>query len=122
MRDTDRWITPRVVVVLILAALVVTLAALGSVTYLAARGIDPAPTLKLAGQLATAATSTITMLLSLSQRRTTTKVERNTGQVKNGLHDLAEVIDARTQRVPLPPVPARHAYPETGAAPVARGS
>lgn len=123
MRDTDRWITPRVVVALIAAAVLVVLAALGSVTYLAARGIDPAPTLKLAGGIATAAGTMLNLLLSLSQRRTTTKVERNTGQIKNGLVEVATVIDQRTQRAAPPPVPvpARHRYPETEAAPVASG-
>ena len=122
MRDTDRWITPRVVLALIAAAVVVVLASLASVTYLAARGIDPAPTLKLAGGIATAALTTINTLLSLSQRRTTTKVERNTGQIKGALIDVATVIDERTTRAaPPPPVPPRHAYPETAATPGPHG-
>jgi excinuclease UvrABC helicase subunit UvrB len=123
MRDTDRWITPRVVVALIAAAVVVVLAALASVTYLAARGIDPAPTLKLAGGIATAAGTMLNLLLSLSQRRTTTKVERNTGQIKGALIDVASAVDERTRPATPPAVPpARHRYPETATTPGARGS
>jgi hypothetical protein len=136
VRDTDRWITPRVVVALILAAVVVVLAALASVTYLAARGIDPAPTLKLAGGIGTGVLTAINTLLTLSQRRTTTKVERNTGKVVPVLEDLTAAIDKRTRAAPPPPVPpaaprvpavappsgrAAHRYPDTGAAPL-RGS
>jgi hypothetical protein len=125
VRDSDRWITPRVVVAMIAAAVVVVLAALAAVTYLAARGVDPDPVLKTVGQLATGVGSLLTLVFTLHGRRGVAKVERNTGLLTNALHDVADIIDERTTRpVGVPPVPGRgfHAAPDTGAAPAVRGS
>lgn len=124
---SDRWVTPGVVVVFILAGAVVVLAVLAAVTYLTARGYDPAPIVQLAGTLLAAAGALGTFLQGLFNRRTITKVERNNGQLASAVADVVDVISPPPPRAAAPPpVPPsarrRHAYPDTGAAPAARGS
>lgn len=121
-RRSDRWITPGVVVVLLLCGTLVVLGGLACLTYLTARGIDPDPMVKLAGALIAAVSSTVSVVLSLVTRRTTTKVERNTGHLVNAVLDVADAM-------PRPTTPPRHLYPDTeamppvnGATPVPRGS
>lgn len=91
-RDSDRWITPRVVVAGLFLATVVVLAGLAAITYLSARGIDPAPVLDLATQLATAVGAIGTLVLQLVTRKTTAKVERNTGQLSKSAAVLADDV------------------------------
>jgi hypothetical protein len=117
VRASDRWITPAIVVVLLLCGTLVVLAGIGSVAYLTARGIDPDPMLKLAGELLAAVSGTVSLVLQLANRRTTTKVERNTGRLEAAVWDVHDAL----------PRPSRHAYPETAAvdmnvAPGPRGS
>lgn len=118
MRRSDRWITPGVVVVLLLCGTLVVLGALGCLTYLAARGLDVDPVVKLAGALVGAVSGCVSLVLQLVNRRTTTKVERNTGHLAAAVYDVADA---------LPRPVARHAYPDTewldmSAAPGPRGS
>lgn len=116
MRNSDRWVTPGVVCVGILTVGGVVLGVAVLVAYLAARGVDPAPVLDLTAKIATAAGSLGTLALQLVGRRTTAKVERNTGVLAAAVYDVADAMPK--------PVP-RHAYPETieaSAAPGPRGS
>lgn len=78
-RDSDRWVTPTVVVAGLMVAGVIVLATIGAVTYLSAIGRDPDPMLKLVAQVATAVGSLGTLLLQVTGRQTVAKVERNTG-------------------------------------------
>lgn len=116
-RNSDRWVTPGVVCVGIITVGLVVLGTAGLVTWLAARGVDPAPVLDLTAKIATAAGSLGTLALQLVSRRTVAKTERNTGLLANAVYDVADAM-------PRPVVP-RHAYPETvetQAAPGPRGS
>jgi hypothetical protein len=97
-RASDRWVTPWVVCVLILAGTLVVLAVLGCVTYLTARGFDPEPVVQLVGTLVAAATGTGTFLLSLVKRKTDTKVERNVGVLGNAVVSALEELEAERGR------------------------
>lgn len=79
MRDSDRWVTPRVVVVGLVVAggLVVFIAA--CVTYLVTIGRDPDAMLRLTAEVATGIGSIGSLALQLAGRRTVAKVERNVG-------------------------------------------
>ena len=118
MRQTDRYLTPAVVVTLLLAATVIILATIGAVAYLTARGIDPDPMLRLLAQVTGAVTGTATLVLQLANRATVAKTERNTGVLASAVY---EVADKMPQPVP------RHAasdtaYLDMSAAPAPRGS
>lgn len=102
-RQSDRWITPRVIVFGLFCATLIVLGAIGAVTYLSSIGKDPDPMLKLAAQVATAVGSLGTLVLTLTNRTTTAKVERNTGLQARELMNLNDRLDD----------PGRHAYPET---------
>jgi hypothetical protein len=113
-RDSDRWITPRVVAWALFCGTVLVLAVVGAVTYLTARGLDPDPMLSLVGNLGTAVAAIGTLLLQLTGRATTTKVERNTGLLAAKVDETAAKVDAalwvdeqRTEvhQPGLPPVP-----------------
>jgi hypothetical protein len=104
VRTSDRWVTPAVVVTALLCGTLVVLSVAGCVTYLTARGIDPDPMLRLVAQVATGLGSLGTLVLQLVTRRTTSKVERNTGVLATAVYDVADALPR--------PVP-RHAHPET---------
>lgn len=127
MRDSDRWITPGVVIAFLVIVGILVLATIGAVTYLTDRGLNAEPLLKLVGIAVTAASSVGSFVLQLVTRKTVTKTERNTGVMAGAVDALAGVLDTRpmppTQvaaRPAVPPVRSRHAYPETGAAPAVR--
>jgi hypothetical protein len=120
VRDSDRWVTPRVVVAG-LAGLVVV-AAIAAVTYLSAIHVDPAPMLKLAGVLAGGLSGLASLALQLAQRRTVAKVERNTRSGyaapivvvptsasvdvdDQGDEDATGYVEDAWERAYLPPVP-----------------
>lgn len=113
-RSSDRWITPGVVAILILAGTIVVLAILAAVTYLTARGYDPEPIVQLVGTLVAAAAASGNFLLSLVKRRSETKVERYTGRdLPAKVDELAAKVDAAlwvdingTQQLPPVPPPA----------------
>lgn len=138
-RASDRWITPGVVCVLVLAGMVLVLAVIASVTYLQARGEDPEPMLKLVGLAVTAAGSAGGFLLQLLNRSSTTKTERSAGtaaaaattaaQAAQDAHgatlDTLDAVQAHLDQLGpatryrppvLPPVPER------GTAPAGNGS
>jgi protein-S-isoprenylcysteine O-methyltransferase Ste14 len=103
-RRSDRWMTPGVAAVLVLCGTVVVLAVLAAVTYLTARGFDPQPVVQLAGTLVAAVASLGTFLAQLVNRRTTAKVERNTGLLASGVADTLDELDRRV---------GRHSWSET---------
>jgi hypothetical protein len=120
VRSSDRWVTPGVVVAGLLCGSLVVLGIAGCVTYLAQRGIDPDPVLRLLAEVGAAVSGVGSLLLQLVNRRTTTKVERNTGVLAAAVYDVADAL-------PRPAAAPRHAYPETAvadmkAAPAPRGS
>jgi hypothetical protein len=104
-RRSDRWLTPAVLVALVLAATVVVLAVLAAVTYLVARGFDPAPVVQLAGTMVAAVSALGTFVVQLVSRRTVTKVERQTGRLASGVGDVLDELDATR---------GRHAPPDAG--------
>lgn len=126
MRNSDRWITPGVVIVGLLVGGVCVLATIAAVAWLTREGLDPQPMLQLVGVAVAALGSVVSAVVQLLNRASTTKTERNTGQLTAAVVDFAAVVDRRTTRAAPPPVPAaerpRHRYPETGATPVPRGS
>lgn len=110
-RDSDRWITPRVIAWGLFLATVLILAVIAAVTYLTARGLDPDPMVSLVGNVATAIGAVGAFVLQLVGRRTVTKIERNTGTLAPKVEDLGAKVDQalwvdedRT-RMTLPPVP-----------------
>ena len=101
-RNSDRWVTPGVVMVFLLVAGAVVTFVFGAVAYLTVRGYDPAPVVDLVATLVAAVGSIGTLAATLLQRRTTAKVERNTGLQARELMNLNDRLDD----------PGRHAYPE----------
>lgn len=105
MRDSDRWVTPGVVIAALVVAGVIVLGVGAGVVYLSSIGRDPEPVLKLLAQVVTAAGALGTLLLQLAGRRTVAKVERNTGQLATELARQAPAAD------PYPPPPPTQAMP-----------
>lgn len=123
MYKSDRWVTPGVVIVGIVAVAAVVLGVVAAVTYLADRGIDPDPMLRLVAQVGSGAAGVLSLLLQLINRRTVTKTERNTGVLADAVYDVADALP----RPVAAPAPPRHAYGDetrvmNGAAPGPRGS
>ena len=120
-RNSDRYVTPGVIIAAILTAGTVAAVAAGGVAYLAARGIDPDPMLKLVTTLVGALAAVGTFVLQLVGRPTVAKVERNTGTLAAAYADLAVVATtpppapaelgpaddytSEAPRVPVPPLP-----------------
>jgi hypothetical protein len=100
VRSSDRWLTPGVLITLILCATVCTLGVIGGVMWLTERGIDPDPMLKLAAQALAAVGGLGSFVVTLASRRTMTKVERNTGHLENAVYAVHDALPR--------PVPARH--------------
>lgn len=115
MRNSDRWITPGVVIVMLLVGGVCVLATIAAVAWLTREGLDPQPMLQLVGVAVAALSSMGGFVVQLLNRAATTKTERNTGVLASAVY---EVADAMPKPVPGP----RHAYPDTEAAPALRGS
>ena len=109
-RDSDRWITPRVIAWALFLVTVLLLAVVASITYLTARGLDPDPMVELVAKVATAVGSLGTLALQLVSRSTTAKVERNTGVLATKVDETAAKVDQalwldETHTQALPPVP-----------------
>lgn len=83
-RDSDRWVTPGVVVAGLLVAGALALATIGGATYLVAVGRDPGPMLQAVGAVVTAVSSLSAVALQLASRATVAKVERNTQALAPG--------------------------------------
>jgi hypothetical protein len=113
-RASDRYITPGVVMVGLVMGTVVVLAIVGVVGYLTARGYDPAPIVTLTANLIGAVGGLGTLVVQLVTRKTTARIERNTGLLPGQVEQVASKVDAalwvdeqRTELQPpaLPPVP-----------------
>ena len=102
MRETDRWVTPRVVVAGLLVVGTLLGMLIAATAWLTSLGIDPSPMLDLIREWTTALAAVGALLLQLANRATVAKTERNTGQLANAVY---EVADALPQRGP------RHAEP-----------
>lgn len=100
MRDSDRWVTPRVVAVAIAGVVAIVLAAIAAVTYLSARGVDPAPMLKLVGAIAAGASGVLSLVVQLANRVTITNTQRQAGRLATHVGDLVDVVD--TGNLPAP--------------------
>jgi HAMP domain-containing protein len=109
MRDTDRWVTPRVVVAGLLVVGTLLAMLIAATAWLTSLHIDPSPMLDLIREWTTALAAVGALLLQLANRATTAKVERNTGVLASAVY---EVADAMPQR----PTP-RHASDATVQAP-----
>lgn len=141
MRDSDRYVNPRVVSLLIVCATLLLLATIAALTWLTNRGVDPDPVLKLTAQVGGGLAGLLSLLLQLVNRATIAKTERNTavglGDVRQELAEHRTELEANTddtrqlaaamQQVAeaLPRPIARHGYPDTalighGAAPAPR--
>jgi hypothetical protein len=99
-RASDRWITPGVVMVALLVAGGLVALLIAVVGYLTVRGYDPAPLLDLTAKIVTAVGSFGTLLLTLASRRTTTKVERNTGLLATEVGAIADKVYEEPAGVP----------------------
>lgn len=124
-RETDRWVTPRVIVVLLVVGCVIVLGAMGSVTFLAAIGVDPSPMLDVVSKVGTLVASLAALLVQLANRRTVAKVERNTGTTPSA-DDVADAVADRLgpppEYPPTGPLYGLHAAPRSRPAPAPPGS
>lgn len=127
-RQSDRWVTPGVVMVALFLATVVILALVGVTAWLAAAGIDAAPVMDVVTGSVAAATGLVTLALTLANKATAAKTERNTGQLKAETGALASAMYEVADAMPRPRPIARHGDPddtrylETRGAPASRGS
>lgn len=112
MRDSDRLVTPAVVICLVVAGTLCVLATIGAVTWMTARGLDPDPMLKLVGVAVTACGSLGSFILAITSRATLAKTERNTGHLATAVWDVADALP-RPVTPPVPPPAARHAADDT---------
>lgn len=123
IRKSDRWVTPGVIIAALVTSGLVIAAVVAAVAYLAARGVDPDPMIRLVSEIATATSALGALILQLVGRITVTKVERNTGALYGAVTDAlqnaqpapanyaADVdvdVDPATTETYRPPVPSRH--------------
>jgi len=115
---SDRYITPGVIIALVLAAGVLGAAVIGGVTYLTAMGKNPEPITRLVLNIISAAGASITALLQLTGRTTAAKTERNTGLQAGVLAQHADAVNQLGYQVEdLRAVVASAATPAAAAAP-----
>lgn len=113
-RNSDRWLTPGVIITGLLVAGLIVSSIVGAIAYLTARGIDPSPLLKLAATLVGALGGVGTLVLQLAQRAQNSKTERNTGVLAGVVDDLRAAVPviepaaAAPATAPAPYLPARH--------------
>lgn len=116
-RSSDRWVTPGVVCTALVVGGVLVLAVVASVTWLAAQGRDPDPMLRLVAQVVGAVGSMGTLLLQLTGRATTAKVERNTGQLTSAVVQVVDELEARAGRHAAAPLEEGVALMDPGTRP-----
>ena len=118
VRQSDRYVTPAVVVALVVVGGLVVLGVFGACAWLTSIGRDPEPLVRLVGTLVAAATGLGTFVLQLANRATVTKTERNTGVLASAVYEVADAMPK--------PVPRHAAYDDDtvqmSAAPAPRGS
>lgn len=110
-RQSDRWVTPAVIVTALMVGGIVVLALIGAMTFLVDRGLNPDPMVKLVGSIVAALSSLGTLALQLVHRAGLAKVERNTGALATQALDRLEATDRLGRHVTRPPVPANRAAP-----------
>lgn len=81
---------------------IVVLGLVLAVTYLTARGYDPQPVVQLAGTAVAALAAVGTFVQNLATRRTTTKVERNTGTLAAGVVQVVDQLEHERGRHAAP--------------------
>ena len=120
MRNSDRLVTPAVVITMLVIAGLLVAGTIGSVTYLTARGLDPEPMFKLVGIAVTGLASLGTFVLQVANRATLAKTERNTAALAPGGEPvpLAEHLQTVTGAVydvqdALPRPAVRGSYEDT---------
>lgn len=105
-RRSDRGITPAVIVAGIITIGFVTLGIGAGIVFLQYKGIDPKPVLDLVTQVITAAGALGTLVLTIANRATVAKTERNTGILANEQYDMRKTLEDRTLiSSNIPPVP-----------------
>ena len=109
-RNTDRWVTPGVIITGLLGLVCLALGVVGGVVWLVAIGRDPAPVLNSLGAVVAALSSLGALGLQLANRSTVTKVERNTSGLAPGgfpvVFDATEPIVGLHGRPRRPPMPS----------------
>lgn len=88
-RQTDRLLTPAVVMVALVLGAALVVVVIAAVTFLAARGYDPKPVVTLATAAGGAAVALVNLLVNLGARAGVAKVERTTGA------DLPQALNAQ---------------------------
>lgn len=109
-RASDRYVTPGVVMVALVMGTVVVLSIVAVTGYLTARGYDPAPIVTLTANLLGAVGGLGTLVVQLVTRKTTTRIERNTGLLPAQVEQVATKVDQalwldEQHTTALPPVP-----------------
>lgn len=121
---SDRWVTPGVVVTLIVCVLLGLVSVVAAAAWLTSIGSDPGPMLEFVLQSIGGLTGSASLVLQLANRRTNTKTERNTGQQAAEIGALADAVYTVADALPKPV--RRHEAPLTApyreAAPAPRGS
>lgn len=116
---SDRWVTPAVVVTLIICVLMGLLAVVAAAAWLTSLGKDPGPMFDFVTTSLGALTGAASLVLQLANRKTNTKTERNTGVLASAVY---EVADKMPQPVPRHAAYDDTAYVDMSAAPAPRGS
>lgn len=104
-RRSDRWLTPAVVIVGIIAGALVVVIVAVLVAYMVARGIDPGPVVQLAGTAGTGLAALAGVVLQLVSRRSQTNTERAAGVLAAELSRANNAGDAGAPRAGADPVP-----------------
>jgi hypothetical protein len=92
VRNSDRWITPGVIITGLLVAGLCVLATIAAVAWLTREGMDPQPLLQLVGTAIAALASAGGFVVQLLNRASVTKTERNTGVLATAVYDVADAM------------------------------
>jgi hypothetical protein len=90
---SDRWVTPAVIVTLILAVLAGLVSVIAAAAYLTSIGKDPGPMYDFVVTSIGGLTGSASLVLQLANRKTNTKTERNTGLIASQVPVLAQRQD-----------------------------
>lgn len=113
-RESDRYVTPMVVVWAMVLGTFILLGIVAAVTFLTWQGFDPAPVVELVANLVAAIGAMGTLGLQLVNGARTAKVERNTRGGYVPPADAPPPTDRLGRRSALPPVPGRGTAPAAG--------
>jgi hypothetical protein len=93
-------------------ATVVILALVGVTAWLAAAGIDAAPVMDVVTGSVAAASGLLTLALTLANRATAAKTERNVDALGKSTSNVADAVFEVADAMPRPRMPSRHADPD----------